>query len=222
MMDTGAKRLELECQILCNALRQSWTASDLVGVVTAARQLAEFFPDLLAANRPENTLPNLYEMLAVDIRTSPNRMKSLFRMRRKHHLRTQKLHGRENRLAFYELLDMGLIMRNARLRLSHDLNVLRQTLSSHGLIPDDGGFSLPGVAPTMVGAGAYLEGWQLPLLVRIMVNDGLLGAAEVQAIYSQICAFKTMSVEEAILQAGYVTEDQLRILKQKEMSLSGA
>ncbi|HMW93237.1 MAG TPA: hypothetical protein PKE54_24625, partial [Candidatus Obscuribacter sp.] len=61
-----------------------------------------------------------------------------------------------------------------------------------------------------------------PLLVRIMVNDGLLGEAEVQAIYSQICAFKTMSVEEAILQAGYVTEDQLRILKQKEMSLSGA
>ena len=222
MMDTGAKRLELECQILCNALRQSWTASDLVGVVTAARQLAEFFPDLLNANPSENNLPNLYEMLAVDIRTSPNRMKSLFRMRRKHHLRTQKLHGRENRLAFYELLDMGLIMRNARLRLSHDLNVLRQTLSSHGLIPDDGGSSLPGVAPAMVGAGAYLDGWQPPLLVRIMVNDGLLGEAEVQAIYSQICAFKTMSVEEAILQAGYVTEDQLRILKQKEMSLSGA
>ena len=51
MMDTGAKRLELECQILCNALRQSWTASDLVGVVTAARQLAEFFPDL-TVNQP--------------------------------------------------------------------------------------------------------------------------------------------------------------------------
>ncbi|HMX44532.1 MAG TPA: hypothetical protein PKC93_01215, partial [Candidatus Obscuribacter sp.] len=71
MMDTGAKRLELECQILCIALRQSWTASDLVGVVTAARQLAEFFPDLLNANPSENNLPNLYEMLAVDIRTSP-------------------------------------------------------------------------------------------------------------------------------------------------------
>lgn len=214
----GAKRLEVECQILCAALRQSWSSQDLRGVLTAAGQLAEFFPDLLrAGSLKESDLPDLYEFLGVDKKVGPNKMKALFRLKRKKHLMTKKLHGRENRLAYYELLDCGLVLKHPRLRLSHDLNILRQTLVKHNPIPDDGSFNAPGQAmphhAAPQSAQDLLNMPGLPPLVRLMVDKRFLGPSEVQALHFQLTNFKKLTLEEAILQAGYVDGVTLQALK---------
>ena len=53
----GANRIELESQILCASLRQSWAINDVKGVLTVVRQLYQLFPDLLPPPMARRTPP---------------------------------------------------------------------------------------------------------------------------------------------------------------------
>ncbi len=243
MLDTGAERLEMECQILCNALRQSWHASDLLGTITAAKQLSLLFPDLLRTKKGDQTeeIMDIYKELGIDPQMGPTSFKIFMRAKVRNYLRTHKVTGRENRLAYYFVLDMGLILRSARLRLSHDLNVLRHTLEEHHLIHDDGGF-VPtnpayadikppppagpppsgGMQPSTISAGdapakpqAPLE---MPTIIRIMIDEGMLNHNEVRAIHTQMVTYAGITVQEVLLRSGYITPDQLTVLMAKEIA----
>lgn len=244
MLDTGAERLEMECQILCNALRQSWHASDLLGTITAAKQLSLLFPDLLRNQKVDapDEIMDIYKELGIDPQMGPKAFKIFMRVRVRNYLRSHKLTGRENRLAYYYVLDMGLILRSARLRLSHDLNVLRSTLQGHNLIHDDGGFvptnpafadikppapagppPSSGMQPSTISSSdapakpqAPLE---MPLLIRIMIDEGLLNHNEVRAIHTQMVTYAGITVQEVLLRSGYITPDQLTELMAKEIAI---
>lgn len=232
MYDTGADRLELECQILCSALRHSWSVQDLNGVINAAQQLSEFFPDLLITEKADesfhesesqtnHTLPNLYSFLNIDYRTSENKLKVIYRLILRKHLRTKRLSGKDFRLAFFELLDTGLVMKNQRLRLSHDLNVLRQTLVQHHLLYNDGSFT----PIAQVGATApvpkqeELEPIKHPPIIRLMLTEGMITEAEARAIYNQMKNFNKIKVHELLLSAGYLNMEQLISLQKRTLSL---
>src|SRR5262249_54572916 len=70
----GANRIELESQILCAALRQSWADTDATGVVKACQELYQLFPDLLPPPKSEQAeLPaNYYALLQIECDVNPS------------------------------------------------------------------------------------------------------------------------------------------------------
>ncbi len=59
-------RIELESQILCASLRQSWAQDDVHGVIVVGKQLCELFPDLLSPLSADSRQPiNLYDFFGV-------------------------------------------------------------------------------------------------------------------------------------------------------------
>jgi hypothetical protein len=114
----GANRIELESQILCAALRQSWADNDSSGQVKSCSELYQLFPDLvpnLKSNQTEKPRNN-YELLTIDCDVPPSVVVAAY-------FRTAKKFLRENdpkemRLDYFHILDAGFVLRKPRLRLS--------------------------------------------------------------------------------------------------------
>src|SRR5688500_4551233 len=71
----GANRIELESQILCAALRQSWQDTDATGMVKACQELSQVFPDLLPPPSQQlNNPSNYYDVLEIDCDVNPPRI----------------------------------------------------------------------------------------------------------------------------------------------------
>lgn len=141
---SGSNRIELESQVLCAALRQSWTDYDAEGLVLACQALSQLFPDLVPPLKPGEvvTAPhNYYELLEIDYDTTVPKIIAA-------HIKAMKLFLREcpqprkQREEYYLLLNAGFVLRKPRLRLSHDMMVARHRLIAGQFIPPDGTFQL--------------------------------------------------------------------------------
>ncbi|MBX9940236.1 MAG: hypothetical protein K2Y32_13330 [Candidatus Obscuribacterales bacterium] len=226
MADTGgANRIELESQILCAALRQSWADSDVTGQVNSCSELYQLFPDLVPDLRPNQTETprNLYSTLEIDCDVPPSIVVAGFFKAAKKFLREGS--PKDRKPEYFQVLDAGFILRKPRLRLSHDLIVSRGELVSKGLIPDDGSFELLVAQevrtpqPLMVTTQPIVQ-QPLPMLVELLKEAHFIGAAEVQALTNQMRSFPDVPLADLILSAGYVTDSEMKSLQLAEYLLS--
>jgi hypothetical protein len=219
----GANRIELESQILCAALRQSWADNDASGQVKSCSELYQLFPDLVPNLKPNQTeMPrNNYELLSIDCDVPPSAVVAAY-------FRTAKKFLRENnpkdaRIDYFHILDAGFVLRKPRLRLSHDLIVSRARLLEKELIPDDGTFEMmdaeerPPLPVMMVTQPIVHQ--PLPTLIELLRAAQIIGAAEVQALTNQMRSFPDVPVSDLVLSAGYVTEGEMKSLQLGEFLL---
>ena len=220
----GANRIELESQILCSALRLSWADDDIEGVLKSARELYQLFPDLLPPPKAdvEEKPANLYQMLRLRCDVPQSSVVAGYFNAAKKFLRTQNI--KEQRQDYYKILTAGFTLRKPRLRLSHDLIVVRQLLIDKKVIPDDG--TLEPVTPTarepeptqMVRTVPMDQ--KLPMLIELLKYAQIIGPAEVQALTNQMSIAPEIPVAELILSAGYVTDSEMKSLQLAEVLLS--
>lgn len=121
-------RVELECQVLCAALRQSWVRQDKVGAFTSIRELSHLFPDLLPPPEEKNgsNKANYYDVLSVRPQSGLNAIMVGYLRRVRSFLRDHN--AKDHRTEFNTILNAGFVLRKPRLRLSHDLVVARRWL----------------------------------------------------------------------------------------------
>jgi hypothetical protein len=218
----GANRIELESQILCASLRQSWAVIDIEGMITAAKQLCQLFPDLMPAARFDTGPPiNLYDFLGINCDVSQTVVISAYLRAVKHFLRHFSVQERYEDYLRY--LNAGYVLRKPRLRLSHDLVVVRYFLKEQGAIPDDGtiDFILPErkpVAAQLVTTQPVTP--QLPTTVELLKQAQIIGPIEVQALVNQMTLAPEIPVQELVLSAGYVTDLELKSLQLAEYLLA--
>ena len=216
MVDTGTSpnRIELESQILCASLRQSWAQEDTHGVIVVAKQLCQLFPDLIPplSSLGEKQPLNLYGYFGMLCDASQETVVSTYFQTITNYLHT---HNPANNLDEYRmLLDSGYILRKPRLRLSHDLIVVRGWLLAQAAIPTDGtiDFLEAPVAQPIVEVVPF----ELPQLVNLMQQAQIIGAAEVLALTNQTKLAPEIPIEDLILSAGYVSESELKSLQLAE------
>lgn len=121
-------RVELECQVLCAALRQSWVRQDKVGAFTSIRELSHLFPDLLPPpeDKDGSNKANYYEVLGVRPQSGLNAIMVGYLRRVRNFLKERN--PKDCKVEFNTILNAGFVLRKPRLRLSHDLVVARRWL----------------------------------------------------------------------------------------------
>ncbi|MCA9817275.1 MAG: hypothetical protein R3C24_08535 [Cyanobacteriota/Melainabacteria group bacterium] len=224
----GANRIELESQILCSALRLSWAESDVSGMVKSCQELYQLFPDLLPPPKADSDVyaDNYYELLQIECDVNPSMVlaayfKSIKRFLRKH------ADPKEDKEKYFKILNAGFILRKPRLRLSHDLIVARSSLVEQRIIPDDGTLEMieapdepiPETQPIQMVTTQQIDD-SLPKLIELMKNAQFTGPAEVQALLNQMKLYPDIPLIDLVLQAGYVTEPELKSLQLAEYLLS--
>ncbi len=205
---SGAKRLEMECQILTMALRQSWSSRDPVGTVNAAGILNEIFPDLVSEYSANPNPSDFYQLLELNPDAGPMVIRKAYHYAIRRFLRENKGSAlRRKRTDFFRVLDAGIVMRKSRLRLSHDLAVLRAQLISNRIIGGDGVFVLSGRTKDETQVGK-----EIPEILEKLISRKVIGHSEARAILNQMVLFPNISCRDLIISAGYVTEQELDIL----------
>ncbi len=225
MLDRGAgpkNKVELESQILCAALRQSWAAKEPMGALTSARELYQLFPDLLPPPKLNaNAKPaNCYERLGLKPQAAASAVGAAFLKTAKRFLRQEA--AKDNREDYNRILDAGFILRKPRLRLSQDLVVVRSWLIETHTIPDDG--TLEAIEsedrppePAMLKTQPLVA--ELPRLVQLLREAQFIGPAEVQALVAQMTLAPEVEIERLVLDSGYVTPQEMNSLKLAELLL---
>jgi hypothetical protein len=224
----GANRIELESQILCAALRQSWADTDAIGVVKACQELYQLFPDLLPPPKSEQAvLPaNYYALLQIECDVNPSMVLAAYFKAVKRFLR-ETPDPKDVKEKYYQLLNAGFILRKPRLRLSHDLIVARGWLVEHQVIPDDGTLEMieapdvaaPEPAPVQMMTTQTMEE-KLPMLIDLLKASQIIGPAEVQALKNQMSLYPDIALVDLVLQAGYVTDLEMKSLQLAEYLLT--
>lgn len=225
MLDRGGgpkNKVELESQVLCAALRQSWASRDAKGAVTSARELYQLFPDLLPPPKlaSEQQPHNYYDLIGVKQQASVNIVVSSFLRSAKKFLRAEKV--KEQREAYNRILDAGFILRKPRLRLSHDLVVVRRWLIQAKAIPEDGTLEAAEVASEVVAEQMSKTQplvTEMPKLVQLLKEAQFIGPAEIQALTAQMALAPEIPVDSLVLDSGYVTQQEMNSLKLAEMLL---
>lgn len=218
----GANRIELESQILCSALRLSWEDTDTEGTLQSARELFQLFPDLMPPPKSEtNERPtNLYRMLDLSCDVPQSAVVAGYFRAAKKFLRTQNI--KDNRQEYYKILTAGFTLRKPRLRLSHDLIVVRDWLIELRIIPEDGTLeALASIPPTREPEPIQMVKTQpidnkLPMLIELLKYAGIIGPAEQQALTNQMNIAPEVPLVELILSAGYVTAQEMKSLQLAE------
>lgn len=220
----GANRIELESQILCASLRQSWAINDIEGVITVARQLYQLFPDLLPLYKPGSVDidGSLYDFLGTACDAPQTSVIAAYVRAIKRHLRVGNV--KDRREEYVRVLNAGYILRKPRLRLSHDLIIVRQWLIDQGAIPEDGTFDFIEPSPVTEPVAVLHKTQQitpnLPPLVEMLREAQIIGPSEVQALNNQMNHAPEIPVHELVLRAGYVTDLELKSLQLAEYLLS--
>lgn len=205
---SGAKRLEMECQILTMALRQSWSSRDPVGTVNAAGILNEIFPDLVSEYSSNPNPSDFYRFLELNPDAGPMVIRKAYHYAVRRFLRENKGSAlRRKRAEFFQVLDAGIVMRKSRLRLSHDLAVLRAQLIANRIIAPDGVFVLAGRTKDETQVGK-----EIPEILEKLISRKVIGRSEARAILNQMVLFPNISCRDLIISAGYVTEHELDVI----------
>lgn len=229
----GANRIELESQILCAALRQSWADTDVTGMVKACQELYQLFPDLLPPPKSEQVdMPhNYYELLQIECDVNPSMVLAAYFKSIKRFLR-EIPNPKDHKDDYYRLLNAGFILRKPRLRLSHDLIVARGFLVEGRVIPDDGTLEMieAPVSETTAQPVPAVEQKQfvttqplqetVPMLIDLLKQAQFIGPAEVQALKNQMGLYPDIPLVDLVLQAGYVTDLEMKSLQLAEYLLT--
>jgi hypothetical protein len=223
----GANRIELESQILCSALRLSWEDTDTEGTLQSARELFQLFPDLMPPPKSEagERPTNLYKMLELSCEVPQSAVVAGYFRAAKKFLRTQNI--KDKRQEYYKILTAGFTLRKPRLRLSHDLIVVRDWLIERKVIPEDG--TLEALTqtrearhepePIQMAKTQPIES-KMPMIIELLKYAGIIGPAEVQALTNQMNIAPEIPLVELVLSAGYVTAQEMKSLQLAEQLIS--
>jgi len=222
----GANRIELESQILCSSLRLSWAGDDTEGVLTVVRQLYQLFPDLLPPPRQGQTQKptNNYQLLNLRCDTPTGGVIVGYLRAAKKFLRAAN--PKDRRDDYFKILDAGFTLRKPRLRLSHDLVVVRSWMIDLKVIPEDGTLEALQVTPSQTEAPPpQMVRTQpieptMPLLFDLLKSAQIIGPADIQALTNQMTLAPEIPLQELVLSAGYVTDQELKSLQLAEYLLS--
>jgi hypothetical protein len=221
MLDRGGgpkNKVELESQILCAALRQSWASGDNQSAVVSARELYQLFPDLLPPPKLNTPLKpaNYYTVIKVRPQASATNVVAGFLRSVKKFLRTENL--KERRDDYNRILDAGFVLRKPRMRLSHDLVVLRSWLIDTKTIPEDGTLEAAELEsrPEEQLLKTQPLVAELPRIVQLLREAQIIGPAEVQALIAQMNLAPEIPPERLVLDSGYVTQQEMNSLKLAE------
>ncbi len=222
-------KVELESQILCAALRQSWAEHDAQSALISVRELSELFPDLLPPYQKQQKPPiDYYQLLnATPSKPLAGIMPSFMRQVRKSLIKCGGDLTQLDPESYMEILDAGFILRKARLRVSHDLLICRQWLVDQKSIAEDGNLQpieQPKVAPVEEVADVEKLRDTItkppfaapPLLIQMLVSAGIIGQAEVAALAAQRSRAPEVPIERLILDSGYVVQAEMNSLKLAE------
>ncbi|MBY0359370.1 MAG: hypothetical protein K2W82_15315 [Candidatus Obscuribacterales bacterium] len=201
----SVNRVELECQVLCAALRQSRSRQDKDGTANATRELTHLFPDLMPTRAESREPINYYDTLAVRPQAGNNNISTGYLRRIKQLLKEGN--PRDNMAACQTVLDAGLVLRKPRLRLSHDLVNATRWLAEEEILPVVAESIAPQLAPPVVPKPAELSG-----VIGLMEVAQLITKVEIQAMSAQIQLAPNIPIEQLILNAGYATNAELASL----------
>lgn len=225
----GANRIELESQILCAALRQSWADTDATGMVKACQELDQLFPDLLPPPKSEQVemSHNYYELLQIVCDVNPSMVLAAYFKAIKRFLRAVP-NPKDHKEDYFKMLNAGFILRKPRLRLSHDLIVARGWLVQNQVIPDDGTLEMieaPTAVPTVELQPVQMVTTQplqetLPMLIDLLKQAQFIGPAEVQALKNQMSLYPDIPLVDLVLQAGYISDLEMKSLQLAEYLLT--
>lgn len=215
-------KIELEAQVLCAALRQSWAGKDPQGTATSARELYQLFPDLLPPPKLNvDARPvNYYELLRLSPQATANRAQAAYLRQARKMLAAGEV--KEKREAYQRILDGGFVLRKSRLRLSHDLIVVRSWLIQTNTIPEDGSLEVVSACepvPEQQLAKTQPIVQEMPRLMQLLKEAQFIGPAEVQALTAQMALAPELPVERLVLDSGYVNTQEMNSLKLAETLL---
>lgn len=202
--------IDIQREILTNALRISCDENDSEGVLKSAQELHQLFPDLLPEqNHSEGKSIDFYKILDLYSSAPKSVVAANYFRAVKKFLRAGnvKRHSRE----YFALLDAGTILNNRRLRLSHDLVVARDWLLKKNVIPADS--SIPFSETSDCFNASPVSDKPLPDLLAVLELTAVINSLEIQALVNQMRRAPRESVEDLLLSAGYVTEKQITWLK---------
>lgn len=133
----AVNRVELECQVLCAALRQSFVRQDKVGTFTTIREISHLFPDLLPPTEEKGSSNkiNFYEAITVRPQAGANSILIGYLRAVRKFLRQEN--PRDNKQRFNNILNAGFVLRKPRLRLSHDMVISRRWIFDTGADGDE-------------------------------------------------------------------------------------
>jgi hypothetical protein len=218
-MGINPNRIELESQILCASLRQSWAQEDVHGVIVVAKQLCQLFPDLIKPLFDDDLVCplDLYGLLGLTCDATQNAVIGAYIREVNSFMQENNVNEKDE--SYYTILDAGYILRKPRLRLSHDLFAVRYWLLEQEAIPADGTIDFLEVAKAEKPAEPVTIPSQLPQLVYLMQQAQIIGQPEVMALTNQIKLAPEVTIEELILSAGYLSENELKSVQLGEYLL---
>lgn len=218
----GANRIELECQILCSALRLSLAESDVPGILKTCQELYQLFPDLLPPAETDNT-ENFYNLLSIESDVNPSMVLAAYFRSLKRFLRDNP-EPEKNKEAYFKILNAGYVLRKPRLRMSHDLIVAREHLAKHKVIPKDGTLEMIDPSGEISfeprGKRTDITKPKLPRMIELMKAGQFIGPEEARALMNQMEIYPDISLEDLVLRAGYLTEPELKSIQLAEYLMS--
>lgn len=215
----NANRIELESQILCSALRLSRVIEDVEGMVKSAGELYQIFPDLLPQPKSNGKKPeDLYQLFALSYEVYQSSVIASYFRAAKYFLREQNV--KENQGEYWRILNAAFILRKPRLRLSHDLIVVRDWLTANHLISEDGAIEAHAIEKIRQAKAERPLEEKLPMLIELLKYSNIIGPAEVQALLNQMQIAPEIPLVELILNAGYVTDTEMKSLQLAEYLLN--
>ncbi len=192
-------RIELETEILCATLRQSWANEDWAGAVKCSSQLNHLFPDLVAEQASGSGLSvDYYQILGLKPHATAQNITTSFLASVRSMLKIKKLEISELS-TYHRILDAGFILRKPRLRLSHDLVCVRSILQDKAATPSES--APPAATPE-----------RLPELVAFMHDAAIIGLPEVQALTAQLSLAPEIPAEQLVVNAGYATLSEMKAI----------
>lgn len=212
----GVKRLQVETQILENALRISLEEKDSDGALASAQELYYLYPDLAPLPDSETAPESYYDLMSIEKDSNHNMVLAAYLKAAKNFLRENE-DPRTDPAGFFKILNAGIALRKQRLRRSHDLALAREKLLSEKKIVDDGSFAPTEDAEsisfdpednTMFVSMPMTTG--LPKLLRAMMISNFISSAEVQALLNQMRQYPDIPVEELALDAEYINSEDLK------------
>lgn len=194
--------MELDTQILSASLRQSWAEGDATGLQNARAELSMMYPDL-AAKGDATLEQSYYELLEISCDANPNMIRSAYYKALKTFLR-QNTNTRSAESEFTRILNAGFILTKKRLRLSHDLVATQKAINEAGLATQARASAATKTDTTRIS---------IPLLLEMLFVAKKISMDEVQAIVHQSFQYPDIAVAELILQAEYLTEEELHSIE---------
>jgi hypothetical protein len=207
-LNQAVKKLELDFESLSSSLRSSWHKGDACQAAASLHELSQLYPDLLVqqASFANSSKTNYYETLKLDAAATQKQVVTNFFKQLRKVLRNKDMSHRSR--SYVKLLDAGFVLRKPRLRLSHDLAAVSGWLNGCN----------QSTSPSSDIPAGSIQG--MPCLLKLLEQSRMATTNEVRALLAQTQRAPGIPLDTLVLQAGYISKEELASLKLAETLLN--